>query len=217
MYAYQGCLEFYFATGEGPCPMFIVNHPHPDIWKKTYVFEKKDKPFLKIYHPKTKELVYEGSWTYSRLKTSQNNYFPSPEEIDSKVWVRWCQQQYLVEAILNEKIEADLNSISISYPVDIWEVSQESSILRAQNCRVYPLIEGKRFDAVKPQFQWWSEEEIKNFYYVEKSRELYIFTKSKQYLILPKAEIINADLLDHTECRQPTGCLVSGKKLKDSK
>lgn len=217
MYYYSGILECYFATGEGPFPIIIVNHRHPDVWKKTYAFEKQEKPMLTIKHPQTKEIVYQGPWSYSRKKTAENNYFPTPSEIDSRIWVSWCQKQFLVEAQLSSKIEADLCSVSINYEVDVWEVGLDTKTLIAQACRIYPLLEGRKFDAVKVGFQWWSPEVIKNFSYIEKDKELYVFTDNNQYLILPKENIINADSKVRNEFHLPMGCLKDDTKLKGPK
>jgi len=109
-------------------------------------------------------------------------------------------------------VEADLSSISLSIDVDVWEILSEQKVLRAQGCRVYPVIQTKKFDAVKRGFQWWSEEPVKNFYYVEKSKELYIFTENHQYLISPKSDIIIADSRTQIECHQPKECLGGDKK-----
>ena len=191
MNTYKGRLSFYFATGEGPFPLVIVNHSHPDIWKKTYAFNKREKPFVIISNPKTKEIVYEGQWSYSRIKTAQNNYFPTPEEIDASLWMNWCQQGFEIEIRINDLIEADLSCISINYLVDLWEVTDDQKLLRAQACRIYPITVTKNFDAVKQGFRWLSDEVVQNFYFNEANKELRIFTKSHQYIITPKLEVVS--------------------------
>jgi hypothetical protein len=96
--------------------------------------------------------------------------------------------------------------------VDVWEVTSNQKILKAQGCRVYPILQSKKFDAVKCGFQWWSKEVVKNFYYIEKTKELYIFTENYQYLINPKSDIVNVDLENQLVFHPPKECLGDDKK-----
>lgn len=71
MNIYFGTLEYYTEMGEIQIALANINHPHPSPYAKWFVFDKKTQAWIKITNPKTKELVFEGEWRYSRKNTAE--------------------------------------------------------------------------------------------------------------------------------------------------
>lgn len=182
MYKYTGILIFYFATGEGIHPFIIVDHPTENIWAKTCVFEKKGLKYLKIIHPKTKEVVYEGQWTFSRKKTAEANYFATPEEIDSKVWLKYCQEEYIVEINIDKKIEAERSKINLTSKVILMK--EENDEVIGSDLTLWRCLEGERLELANGKGRsYYSEEPILNMEFNEKQKQVVVRTRKENFIL----------------------------------
>jgi hypothetical protein len=162
MYNYTGHLEMYFETGIS-FPMIYVDHPNTDPWKKTFVLEKATKLQIRIIHPKNKNIVYDGTWTYSRSNTAKNDYIASPEEIESSLWKEYLFQQYRVEFTSNTPVEADLCSFIPSYNIDIWELKDNNKILIAHDAKIFKIVQKQKLVVDKSPKRWVSTSDVQSF------------------------------------------------------
>jgi len=104
---YSGTLSIHYEQGCGSWAQFHdYRGLHGDKnqfynWDFTINFGKNENlKNIKIFDNDDK-IIYDGAWTFSRINTSNNNYFTSPEEIPAEEWREICSNDYKCE------IEAD--------------------------------------------------------------------------------------------------------------
>lgn len=190
MNKYTGNLIYYFATGEGPHPFIIVDHPTDDVWSKTYVIGKAGIPKIKIIHPKTQQVVYSGSWTFSRAKTAAASYYASPEEIESKQWIRYCIEEYLVEFETEYKIEADRSRLKLISKIDLFikkprsiEV-EDSEVLIDRGVSLWRCLEGERLELIDSKGKnYYSEGVVINFEFNQKAQQVIVRTTKESFVL----------------------------------
>ena len=91
---YTGQLEIHYEMGCGCCPQFHDDRGlHGDkkqywSWAWTINFNKGTKIDKLILLDKQGDEIYNGTWTYSRIRTGKTlSYFPTPEEMSFEQWV----------------------------------------------------------------------------------------------------------------------------------
>lgn len=134
---YSGNLEFYHESGMEQ--MACILHDDRGIYKSPGFnndTKKWDGPvedfkslewtvwfkggeYIKITHPETNEVVFEGKITKNIDLIRQKNYNFSflPSEIKYEEWLSWCQHEYKAEVQTNNPVLADDGPNSVRFVV----------------------------------------------------------------------------------------------------
>jgi hypothetical protein len=183
---YTGFLEYYSEQGVGPFPCFC-DEKIPFDFSAMLFFDKKClHESITIYNPNN-EIVYHGKWTFSREKTSKNNYFPTPEEIDANDWVLYCMKHYKAEIITIDRMKKDkcyLNLDSSYYDCFLVDKNDKTFIF---NGRI------RDFVSNEPLFLFHNGSDhrelnlgkIDSFNYHVESKKIIVFINNLKYLLVP--------------------------------
>lgn len=183
---YVGFLEYYSEQGVGPFPCFCDENIPFDFNAMLFFDKKCLHENITIFN-KENEIVYSGKWTFSREKTSKNNYFPTPEEIDSSDWVKYCMNHYKTEIITIDRMKKDkcyLNLDSSYY--DCFLVEKQEREFKF-NGRIRDFVSGESLFLFHngSDHRELNLGKIDSFNYHVESKRITVFINDKQYLLVP--------------------------------
>jgi hypothetical protein len=109
---YSGKLACHTEMGCGSWPQFHDDRGlHGDNnqywnWDWTINFGKKTKIDKLTLYDKDNNVVYDGTWTFDRVKTLNNRCFSSPKEIEPIEWSEMVSDDLRAEVETDEIVEA---------------------------------------------------------------------------------------------------------------